>query len=281
MENAIEVIGLCKEYEKFSLSNVSFSVPKGSITGFIGRNGAGKTTSLKSMLNIVHSSSGSVFINGFDLAKNEEEIKSSIGFSISRNFYPNTKIKTLTKVIKAFYSDWNEETYKKLISQFEIDESKKHRELSSGMQVKYAIACALSHGAKTLILDEPTSGLDPASRDEIILLFEDFVSDGEGSILFSTHITSDLEKCADHIVYIKEGQIFYSGTKENLLKSWALVKGDASLTTKEMEEKLYGFKIHKGEFEALAEKSFAESLNAFTVKEASLEDIIVHLERKS
>src|SRR5574344_2391838 len=161
--------------------------------GFIGRNGAGKTTTIKSMLNLVHADSGTVTINGFDLIKDELEIKKSVGFvSGGVDFYPQTKLKKRTGVTKRFYADWDEDTYQSLLKRFELDENKRVQELSAGMKVKYSLAIALSHHANVLVLDEPTSGLDPISRDELLEIFEKLVDEEKVSILFSTHITSDL-----------------------------------------------------------------------------------------
>ena len=205
----LEINNLCKKYQSFSLDNVSFSLEEGYIMGFIGRNGAGKTTTLKSMLNFVHADSGSVAICGFDTKQDEFIVKNNIGFvSGLDGFYNSKKIKTVTNVTKRFFKNWNENLYKELLQKFNLDENKLISSLSAGMKVKYQIALAMSHDAKLLILDEPTSGLDPVSRDELIILFQDYVADGTRSILFSTHIISDLEKCADFITYIKNGKIY-------------------------------------------------------------------------
>lgn len=290
MANAIEVKNLCKDYEKFSLKNVSFTVPQGSIMGFIGKNGSGKTSTIKSMLNIVNRTSGEVFINGMPLDKNEKEIKQEIGLSIGTNFYPATKVRTLTKVFSRAYSHWDEEKYRNLIERFEIDESKKMSELSEGMKVKYILAVAMSHDAKLLILDEPTSGLDPVSRDETVSLFNDFVQDKKHSILFSTHITSDLEKCASHITYISNGEILTTSTIEDFTDKWCMVEGEESALTATIKLRLIGLRTHNGSFEALTEKDSVQEIladgkgdgnsNAIKVRKATIEEIFVHLERR-
>lgn len=218
----LEISGLCKNYEKFSLKEVSFSMKEGSIMGFVGRNGAGKTTTMKAMLNFVHPDSGSVKINGLDIEKDEAAIKNSIGFVSGTDcFYNSFTVKKITSVTKSFYKTWNQDLYVRLLKDFDLDESKKIKSLSCGMKIKYQIALAMCHDARLLILDEPTSGLDPVSRDELNSIFREYISDGKHSILFSTHITSDLEKCADSITYIKNGKILDNCTLDCFKEKWS------------------------------------------------------------
>lgn len=220
--NVLTVKGLCKSYPSFTLKEVSFALPQGTVMGFVGRNGAGKSTTLKSVLGLVHPDKGQVTFMEQDVAQNEQYMKENIGVVLGGiDFYAQKKIKTITDVTRRFYPNWEEEKYRHYLSLFGLDETKRVRELSDGMRVKYLIALALSHQAKLLILDEPTSGLDPVSRDELTELFRAIVADGSRSILFSTHITSDLEKCADHITFIKDGEIFYTGAKADFLTEYA------------------------------------------------------------
>lgn len=208
-----EVKELCKEYPSFKLDRVSFSLEEGKITGFIGRNGAGKTTTIKSMLNLVHQSGGEIDYFGMPLFGNEAEIKERIGYSTgSVNYYPKKKLRDIVAVTKTFYEKWDEEAYREYLQLFELDENKSPSEMSEGMKVKCNLLLALSHRAEILILDEPTSGLDPFSRDELLELFLELKERGI-AILYSTHITSDLEKCADNIVYIRKGRIVAACTK--------------------------------------------------------------------
>ena len=210
--NVLEVRELRKTYPAFTLKDVSLDVPQGAIVGFIGRNGAGKSTTLKSVLGLVHPDSGTVRAFGLDYAANEAAIRRRIGVVLGGiDFYPKKKVGVITDVTRRFYSNWDEDKYRHYLELFAIDESKRVDQLSSGMKVKYMIALALSHGAELLLLDEPTSGLDPVSRDELVELFRHIVADGTRSILFSTHITSDLEKCASHIAFIKDGEMLYNG----------------------------------------------------------------------
>ena len=220
--NVLTVKGLCKSYPSFTLKEVSFALPQGTVMGFVGRNGAGKSTTLKSILGLVHPDKGQVTFMEQNVAQNEQYMKENIGVVLGGiDFYAQKKIKTITDVTRRFYPNWEEEKYRHYLSLFGLDETKRVRELSDGMRVKYLIALALSHQAKLLILDEPTSGLDPVSRDELTELFRAIVADGSRSILFSTHITSDLEKCADHITFIKDGEIFYTGAKADFLTEYA------------------------------------------------------------
>ena len=220
--NVLTVKGLCKSYPSFTLKGVSFALPQGTVMGFVGRNGAGKSTTLKSVLGLVHPDKGQVTFMEQDVAQNEQYMKENIGVVLGGiDFYAQKKIKTITDVTRRFYPNWEDEKYRHYLSLFGLDETKRVRELSDGMRVKYLIALALSHQAKLLILDEPTSGLDPVSRDELTELFRAIVADGSRSILFSTHITSDLEKCADHITFIKDGEIFFTGAKADFLTEYA------------------------------------------------------------
>lgn len=219
MSKVLEITNLCKKYPAFELKDVSFTMNEGSIMGFIGRNGAGKTTTIKSILNLVHPDSGVMKFFGKEITGNEDEIKQLTGYAPGGiNYYPMKTLKKITKITKSFYPEWNDELYTKYMTAFKLDENKKPKELSEGMKVKYNLVLALSHGAKLLILDEPTSGLDPVSRDELLTIFEKLRDKGT-SILFSTHITSDLEKCADSITYIKNGQILDSASKEDFIKN--------------------------------------------------------------
>lgn len=217
----ISVKNLTKTYPKFKLDDVSFNLEKGKITGFIGRNGAGKTTTLKSLLNLVHPDSGSISFFGKSFIDSEQEIKSKLGFvSGGISYYPKTKLKTITDVTKKFYPSWDEQAYEKYMKMFSLDQDKTPEQLSEGMKVKYALTLALSHKAELLILDEPTSGLDPVSRDDLLEVFIHLCQKQNITIMFSTHITSDLDKCADNIIYIKEGKILNSSSKEDFLKTY-------------------------------------------------------------
>ena len=212
----LSVKNLCKTYPAFSLKNVSFEIEKGSIMGCIGRNGAGKTTTLKSLLNLVSPDSGTIDFFGLSLKGNEAQIKQKVGYVVSTDgYYKKKKIAQITNVTKSFYENWDEEAYQHYLQVFKLDPQKSPAQLSEGMKVKYSILLALSHKAELLILDEPTSGLDPISRAELLDIFNQLKAKGI-SILFSSHITTDLDKCADSITYIKQGSILYSEKTEEI-----------------------------------------------------------------
>ena len=216
-----EVRHLYKEYPSFSLRDVSFSLEAGSITGFIGRNGAGKTTTIKSMLNLVHPNGGEVAFFGKAFAGNEAEIKQRIGYSTGTvNWYPRKKLGEIAAVVKRFYTGWDEDAYQKYLAFFALDENKTPSQMSEGMKVKCNLLLALSHHAEVMLLDEPTSGLDPFSRDELLSVFASLKQDGV-AVFFSTHILSDMEKCADDILYIRHGEIAASMPKADFLGKYA------------------------------------------------------------
>ena len=280
MNEALRIENINKKYPSFSLKNVSFVVEPGEIMGFIGRNGAGKTTTLKCIMNLVHYESGKVY--AFDNEMNEHELdnKQRIGFALSElNYYPNRTIRQLMNVTKKFYKNFDEQKFAQVCKLFDLNIDKKLEELSSGMKVKYSVAIALSHNAELLILDEPTSGLDPVSRDEILDIFREIVKNKDRAILFSTHITSDLDKCATNITYIHDGSIEYTGTKKNFVDSYLFVvdkKKDKSLTDryiawKELDEHIEGLI-------ACDDKKYFEG-HELEIKEPDLEQIMVYLER--
>ena len=239
--NVLEIKDLCKQYPDFELKNVSLSLPKGYILGFVGENGAGKTTTINSILNITKRDSGIVKIFGKDIDQDEIDIKTNIGYVSGDIFYPKKTIKQVTQVYKRFFPNWDEVIYQDYLHQFQLNDNKKIDELSKGMCMKYSLALALSHQAKLLILDEPTSGLDPVARDNLLQVFQTLVEDGEVSILYSTHITSDLEKCADYIAFIKNGIIVEYSSKDDLLDNYRLVSGSKE-SLNIIKEKMISFK---------------------------------------
>lgn len=223
----VEVRNLTKRYPSFQLRDVSFDIQGGRITGFIGRNGAGKTTTIKAMLNMIHPDGGEVSFFGLPLYENETEIKKRIGYSTGTvSWYPRKKIGDIVSVVKRFYDTWDEGAYHKYLELFALDETKTPGELSEGMKVKFNLLMALSHRCEVLILDEPTSGLDPFSRNELLDIFQKLREEGV-AVFFSTHIISDIEKCADDIVYISKGQIVAAMPLETFMQKHS--KPDESL----------------------------------------------------
>ena len=280
MNDVLTLENVCKKYPSFSLKDVSFSVKPGEIMGFIGRNGAGKTTTLKSIMNLVHYENGKITAFGSDMGENELENKQRIGFALSElNYYPNRTIRQLMNVTKRFYKNFDEKKFDEVCKLFNLNIDKKLEELSSGMKVKYSVAVALSHHAELLILDEPTSGLDPVSRDEVLDIFREIVKSGERAILFSTHITSDLDKCASNITYIHDGEILYTGTKKDFVSSYLFVSDKSK--NKNLEKEYIASKELDDRIEGLIKADNKEIFvkNGIEPKEPDLEEIMVYLER--
>lgn len=275
--NLLEVQGLRKTYPAFRLEDVSFSVPEGAVMGLIGRNGAGKSTTLKSILGLVHPDAGRVEMFGREFSENERYIKENIGVVLGGiDFYPKKKVRTITDVTRRFYSNWQEEKYRHYLDLFAIDENKRVDQLSSGMRVKYLLALALSHNARLLILDEPTSGLDPVSRDEILDIFISLSQDEGKTVFCSTHITSDLDRCADNIIYLKQGRIAENEPLCTLLQKYSVVQFSADNAPKNIE--LIGARREKDGMSALVRNS--ELPAGVESALAGLEDIMVHIERE-
>ncbi len=274
----LEVRDLTKRYEHFTLDRVSFSLEPGYIMGFIGRNGAGKSTTMKAMLNLIRKDGGSVNVHGMDFTENEMRCKQEIGFIMGEfNCYQRSALKTVTDVTRRLYADWEEAAYRGYLERFSLDERKKVGELSAGMRVKYALALALSHNAKLLILDEPTSGLDPVSRDDLLELFRTVIEDGTRSILFSTHIISDLEKCADFITYIKDGKILASTDTESFKAEYLLVSGETE-RLESLKPYLIGHKAHAFGFTGLIHAKDAAVCEGLRTAKADLESIMIYTE---
>ena len=280
MNTVLKVEHLNKKYPTFSLKDVSFEVKPGEIMGFIGRNGAGKTTTLKSIMNLIHYENGKISAFETDMTENELENKQRIGFALSElNYYPNKTIRQLMNVTKKFYKNFDEQKFDEVCKIFNLNIDKKLEELSSGMKVKYSVAIALSHKAELLILDEPTSGLDPVSRDEILDIFREIVKNKDRAILFSTHITSDLDKCASNITYIHDGSIIYTGAKKEFVDSYMFVKDKTK--NKELEKEYIASKELDDRIEGLifANNKDVFIKNGIKPEEPDLEQIMVYLER--
>ena len=219
IKNVLEINNLSKKYEKFELKNINLKIPEGSILGLIGQNGAGKSTIIKSIMNIIPYDSGSIKINGNNVnIKNEISIKEEIGYVGEHlDFYPDVKLRQIYKFTCKFYRNWDESLFNRLIEIFNIDIDKKIKELSKGMVVKFSLAMALSHRPKFLLLDEPTSGLDPVIRSELLDILSEEVKSRKCSILFSSHITEDIIKIADTVAFIDNGEIKLVENKEKIL----------------------------------------------------------------
>lgn len=280
MSHVLSVNHLCKEYPKFKLNDVSFTVEKGMIMGFIGRNGAGKTTTLKALLNLVHPSSGSIDFFGLNFAEHEKEIKQRIGYTSGGiNYYCRRKLKDIVAITKSFYPNWDDKLYQYYLKRFSLDEEKKPMELSEGMKVKFNLTIALSHHAELLILDEPTGSLDPISRDDLLEVFLDLAAKGV-AILFSTHITSDLDKSADGITYIQNGHILASAKTADFIDSYRLLHLTEPVSA-EQKSLILGISRSKSSQTALIRKENAETFSDFTFTVPDLQTIMVHLEKET
>lgn len=280
MSDILRLENVRKTYPSFALKNVSFEVKPGQIMGFIGRNGAGKTTTLKCIMNLIHYESGKISAFETDMSKNELENKQRIGFALSElNYYPNKTIRQLVDVTKRFYKKFDQKKFDEACRLFNLNQDKKLEELSSGMKVKYSVAIALSHHAELLILDEPTSGLDPVSRDEILDIFRQIVKNKDRAILFSTHITSDLDKCASDITYIHDGEIIYSGTKNDFVNSYLFIKDKTF--NKELLNEYIAYKEFDDRIEGLIspDKKDLFIKNKIEPQEPDLEQIMIYIER--
>lgn len=274
------VSNLTKRYPAFTLKDVGFSVRKGEIMGLIGRNGAGKSTTMKCLTGFVHKDAGEISFFGLPLnAQNELEIRRLMAFmSGGVDFYTRKKLRAITAVTQSFYPAWDQAVYRRFMTQFQLDENKTPAQLSAGMRVKYSLTLAMSHHAELLILDEPTSGLDPISRDDLMDVFLGLQKEGV-SILFSTHITSDLEKCADRITYIHEGRVICSEALSDFSARYQLVTITGE-TPESWTPYLIGLKDAKHGATALITPEMAAKLHVPTVQ-ATLDDVMVHLEKEN
>ena len=271
------VQGLCKNYPGFALKDVSFALAEGKITGFIGRNGAGKTTTINSILGFVKPDAGEVLFRGLPFAENEQEIRRKTGFvSAGMTYYTRKKLSAITKVTKSFYPEWDDAEYTRYMDAFGLSGDKTPAELSNGMKIKYALALALSHGAELLILDEPTSGLDPVSREELVEVFLQLRDAGK-TVLFSTHITSDLEKCADRILFLQGGVLKADDDLDRFRENYRIadVAGEVPEALKAAAR---GSCRTRDGYSVLVS---GEDCGRFDCREATLEEIMIHLEKEA
>ena len=237
MNDILRVKNLNKSYKNFSLTDVSFSLSEGCITGFIGINGAGKTTTLRTILDLAKKDSGNIQFFGLDMDKNEQQIKNRIGVVLDDGcFYEELSMAEMKSILASAYTDWSEQNFKHYMDMFSLDPKRKINTLSKGMKMKYALTLALSHNAELLIMDEPTSGLDPLSRSQLLNVLNDYMENGGKGVLFSTHITSDLDKIADMLIMIHNGRIVFQEEKDFLLDNYRIIKGDKKLLTENIRQ---------------------------------------------
>ncbi|GGH22093.1 ABC transporter ATP-binding protein [Paenibacillus segetis] len=278
MDTILEVSNLNKKFTGFSLNNVSFSLREGCITGFIGINGSGKTTTIKSILGLILKDAGSIKFLGEEITDHERELKNRIGVVLDEGyFYEEMTLKEMKNVIAPAYTNWDEPVFLSYMKRFNLKLNQKISTLSKGMRMKYAIALAISHHADLLIMDEPTSGLDPLVRSELMSILLEFMKEDGKSVFFSTHITSDLDKIADMLILIDNGNILFNEEKDQLLESHAIVKGDHKLLNEQtrqlfltLHETTYGFEGITQDLQQVRQQ-----LKDIVIERPSIEDIML------
>lgn len=278
MSNAIEVRNLTKQYPGFTLKNVSFQIPEGSIVGFVGENGAGKSTTMKAILGLLKRDSGEITLLGEPDGAKKEALKEELGVVFDENCFPEyVSREDVNRILKNIFKSWQEERFFQLCERFGVPEKKKLKEYSRGMKMKLSIAAAMSHGARLLMLDEATSGLDPVVRAEILDMLREFVMDEHHTVFLSSHITSDIEKIADYILLIHKGEILLYEDRDTLLEEYALVRCSAEEAAKLNPETIVG--VRHGRFDTEVLVRSREGLEAgehLAVDRVSLEDILLY-----
>ena len=283
MNNALELRSVTKEYKDFKLNNVSFTLPKGYIMGFVGANGAGKTTTIKLILNMIKRNSGEIKVLCLDNIKDEMKVKEQIAVVFDEPHYSEEwDLNEVEKAVSMFYKKWDKKKYDYYLKEFKLNRNKKVMELSRGMKMKLMIAVAFSYDAKLLILDEPTGGLDPVARDEFLDILQKYIEDEEKSVIFSSHITSDIEKVADYITFIKKGEIIFTGPKDELIEKYCIIKGGRNDITAEQKKEIIGLRTYSTGFEGLIElekvKGFSKDI---ITEEANLDEIMIYMNKES
>ncbi|MDF2540670.1 MAG: transporter related [Herbinix sp.] len=275
MEYALELKNLSKQYNGFQLENLNLCLPKGSIMGFVGENGAGKSTTIKLILNIIRRNSGEVKLFGLDNIKHNHEIKENIGVVFDgSNFHESMTAAEISMVMRNIYKNWDDSIFRSYLEKFSLPSKKIVKEFSRGMNMKLCIAVALSHHAKLLILDEATSGLDPIIRDEILDVFLDFIQDEEQSIFISSHIISDLEKIADYIAFIHKGKLVFNESKDKLLSEYGVLKCSHGDFEKIDRNHVISYRKNQFGIEALIKRQ--KLLGKYIIDQASIEDIMLY-----
>ena len=274
---ALEIKKLNKKFSNFSLQDINLKLPKGYILGYIGQNGAGKTTTIKLIMEQLKRDSGEITVFEKKYSDDNISFKEIIGFIADECYFPESfKAKDIINTFKGFYKTFDEVKFKRYMERWNLPYDKKIKDFSKGMKMRLMFASVLSRETKLLILDEPTSGLDPVIRDEILELLQEYISDGEKSVLFSTHIMSDLEKIADYLYFIDNGKIIFNDIKDNILENYLLVKGGVEDLTLDIKEKLVGYKKSSIRFEGLIYSKDKKYIgNDLLYEKPSIDDIVV------
>ncbi len=275
--NAIEIKNLSKAFKEFKLDDLSLSLPTGTILGLVGENGAGKTTTIKLIMNAISADTGSVSVLGeVNTSKKFKEIKQDIGVVLDEANFPDVlNAKNINKIMEKTYKNWNQKTYFDYLEKFKLPTNKKFKEFSRGMKMKLSIAVALSHNAKLLILDEATGGLDPMARDEILDILNDFTRNENHSILFSSHITSDLEKICDYIAFIHDGKLILHEEKDMLLESYSIAKLSENEFLDVPNDAIVGKRKNNFGYEVLLKKDKINS--AIALEKTTIEEIVLFM----
>lgn len=275
--NALEIENLNKEFGEFRIKNINLELPKGYILGYIGQNGAGKTSTIKLVMNQLKRDSGSVKVFGKEYEDDEVNYKDIIGFIGDECYFPICfTLKDVINTLKDFYASFDEIKFREYAKKWNLPDNKKIKDFSKGMKVKLSFAAVLSRETKLLLLDEPTSGLDPVVRNEVLDILQDYISDGERSVLFSTHITSDLEKIADYLYFIDKGERIFNSTTEEILENYLIVKGGREDLTVELKDKLIGYEISNIGFKGLIySKDKNELSKELLLENPSIDEIVV------
>ncbi|RIW32049.1 ABC transporter ATP-binding protein [Bacillus salacetis] len=281
MENVVELRKVTKQFKDFSVKNIDLQVKKGFVTGFIGANGAGKSTTIKMMMNLLKPDNGEVKVFGLDYATHEKEIKEPIGFVYDGNvFFEGLTLKDIKRIVGPAYKRWDDSLFYHYAGKFDLPLNKAIKTFSKGMQMKASLAIALSHHAELIIMDEPTAGLDPIFRRELLDLLQELMIDGNRTIFFSTHITSDLDRIADYIAFMRNGELEFHNSIHETGESYALVKGGLDLLDRDTEKHFVHVTRASTGFEALTDdvQAVKDTFGDMVVIEpASLEDIMYYL----
>lgn len=282
MENILEIKGLCKKYDGFALQDVSFSLPRGYIMGFVGQNGSGKTTTIRSILNMAQKDSGKITVFGLDSVTDTITIKERLGVVFDSLYLAeHLNVKQIERQLKPFYKDWDSAEFARRIKEFDLPDNRPAGEFSKGMKMKLMIAVALSHKAELIILDEPTSGLDPVARDELLDILAEYIEDENRGVLFSTHITADVERIADYVTILHTGKVWFTGTKDALTERYVIIKGDAAELPQSAREKCIGFHNYRNGFEAMFPAEDAALLpDVIDTEKASIDEILVYIAKE-
>lgn len=278
MKNAIEINALEKKYDNFKLGELNLEIPRGLIIGLIGENGAGKTTLIKSLLNIIKPSKGKIKIFNNDSEEMELDIKEDVGVVLDNMFFQEILTpKDINTIMKDIYKNWDTTLFNDYLSEFGINFNQPLKTMSKGMRKKVEIATSLAHKPKLLILDEPTSGLDPVVRNEVLEIFQKFVSDEEHTILFSTHITSDLEHIADKIIFIDKGQIVLNELRDEIIDNYGILKCSLDSFDKIDKKDIICYKKNKYDYEILIydKNKMNKKYKDFIVDRITLEDLMI------